>query len=75
MRQCELKVADDKTTISWLWLQCLSYVNAMVGTCWTEAAATLVPKLASADGEVRRKRVDDNRRIYSDRESSMKLRR
>jgi hypothetical protein len=51
------------------------YVNAMVGTCWTEAAATLVPKLASADGEVRRKRVDDNRRIYSDRESSMKLRR
>jgi hypothetical protein len=40
MCQCELEVVGDKTTISRLWLQCLSYVNAMVGARWTEAAVT-----------------------------------
>jgi hypothetical protein len=72
MCQCELEVVGDKTVISWLWLQCLSYINAMVGTCWMEAAGTWSPSLVSAEGGARRKRVDDNRRIRSDRESSLR---
>jgi hypothetical protein len=45
MCQCELEVVDDKTIISWLWLQCLSYVNAMVGTCWKEGCGLRGPQV------------------------------